>query len=347
MCRHACPVGHVTARETYTPHAWALLIESVARKQIAWNRESADVMFACADCGLCQAHCATDQPLPDAINATRVELAAAGLAPAPVYDLERRWRDRLVTKRHIPTGSHTLLFVGDAVHEAEASTLVTVNRLLAAAGVSVDLIGAGRPSGLLASTLGLREVAVEAARAVVADVEASGAKQVLVLRPADRWTFEHVYPARLGTEWPAGVQVREVVTVLADAYASGRLGLRESPDGPYAYHDPCHSPRTGRERPAPRALLAAAVGSDDAKSLFFREGRAHPCGAVGGLEITHPAIAARLAAARLEDASRAGARMLITEDPACHRHLEESGDGSVLVRNLYDVLAERLRSTAA
>ena len=68
MCRHACPVGHVTARETYTPHAWALLIESVARKQIAWNRESADVMFACADCGLCQAHCATDQPLPDALQ---------------------------------------------------------------------------------------------------------------------------------------------------------------------------------------------------------------------------------------------------------------------------------------
>ena len=24
MCRHVCPVGHVTHRETHTPHAWAL-----------------------------------------------------------------------------------------------------------------------------------------------------------------------------------------------------------------------------------------------------------------------------------------------------------------------------------
>ena len=27
MCRHVCPVGHVTKRETLTPHAWALLID--------------------------------------------------------------------------------------------------------------------------------------------------------------------------------------------------------------------------------------------------------------------------------------------------------------------------------
>ena len=35
MCRQACPVGHVSHRETYTPHAWALTIESVKRGQLS------------------------------------------------------------------------------------------------------------------------------------------------------------------------------------------------------------------------------------------------------------------------------------------------------------------------
>jgi Fe-S oxidoreductase len=350
MCRHACPVGHVTARETYTPHAWALLIESVARKQVAWNRESADVMYACADCGLCQAHCATDQPLPDAINATRVELAAGGLAPAAVYELERHWQARgegrgTPLPKGVSTAADMLLFVGDAAPHVGRSVAI-IKRLLDAAGVSVTPIGEGQPSGLLASTLGLRDTAAASARAVVADVTASGCHEVLVLSPADRWTFEHVYPVRLGVEWPSSVTVREVVTVLADAQASGHLVIRQVPEGPYAYHDPCHTPRMGDRRPAPRALLAAALGPADARNLFFREHRAHPCGAVGGLEITHPALAARLAAARFDDAAEAGAGTLITEDPACLHHLRQSAGGPVVAKDLYEVLADRLIAPA-
>jgi Fe-S oxidoreductase len=344
MCRHACPVGHVTARETYTPHAWALLIESVARGQIAWNRESVDVMYACADCGLCQAHCATDQPLPDAINTARVQLAAAGLAPAAIYELDRQWRARAETGSVAPraAASAIVLYVGDVGPGAAQETVAVANRLLEAAGVSASTIGDGLPSGLLASTLGLQETATAAARRVVAEIAASGAAEVLVVSPGDRWTFEHVYPVRLGVEWPSDVAVREVVSVLADAQASGRLRIREVPEGPYAYHDPCHAPRTGTHRPAPRALLAAALGSADSRDLFFREHRAHPCGAVGGLDITHPAVAERLAAARFEDAARAGAGTLITEDPACLHHLGQSHGRSVAVKGLYDILADRL-----
>jgi Fe-S oxidoreductase len=193
----------------------------------------------------------------------------------------------------------------------------------------------------LASTLGLRETAVALAKAVVANVTASGATEVLVLSPADRWTFEHVYPKRLGVEWPASVQVREVVTVLADAHAAGRLRIRQVPVGTYAYHDPCHTPRLGTARPAPRALLSAAFGATGARNLFFREHRAHPCGAVGGLDVTHRAIADRLAAARIEDAKRAGAEVLVTDDPTCLQQLTLQAGAEVAVKDLYQVLADR------
>src|SRR6476660_8468226 len=92
MCRHVCPVGLVTSRETLTPHAWALTIESVKRGQLSWNRETADVMYACADCGLCRSHCVTDQPLPDAIVEARAEIVRRGVAPAVVAEIDRKLR---------------------------------------------------------------------------------------------------------------------------------------------------------------------------------------------------------------------------------------------------------------
>lgn len=348
MCRQACPVGHVTARETYTPHGWALLIESVARQQMTWTREAADVMFACADCGLCQAHCATDQPLPDAINRTRVELTGAGLAPQAVYELEKQFKTYGGAYANskpsaVSVKSDVVLFVGDAAARFGEASVAAADKLLAAAGVRAVAIAAGRSSGALASTLGLRDTAVALAQAVVADVRASGAKEVLVLSPGDRWTFEHVYGKRLGVEWPAGVVVREVVDVLAEAYAAGRLKLRQMPIGAYGYHDPNHTPRVNNgDRPAPRVLLAAALGAGDARSLFFRERRAHPTGVAGGLDYTHPSVADQLVDARIADAKRAGAEVIVTEDPLDLHQLAARADGKVQVRGLFELLARSM-----
>ena len=62
------------------------------RGSLHWNAESADVLYACADCGLCRTHCKTDQPLPDAIVAARAEVVAAGAAPSIVGELDARLR---------------------------------------------------------------------------------------------------------------------------------------------------------------------------------------------------------------------------------------------------------------
>jgi Fe-S oxidoreductase len=350
MCRHACPVGHVTHRETFTPHAWALEIESVRRGQIAWDASTTAVLYACADCGLCRAHCATDQPLPDAIAAARAEVVAAGAAPASVYEVERRLRaqagtaaaSRPAAAARTPSGA-VGLFAGDVSDPARARAVESATALLAAAGVPVTAVGTGRATGRTASSLGLRDVAVDLARAVIDDVQASGVEELIVVAPGDRWAFEAVYGDRLGIAWPAGVRITEAVVVLARALAAGSLSLEPPEDGrPYAYHDPCHVPRLARDHAAPRALAAAALGADTARSLFWREHRAHPCGAIGGLDVTHPDIAARLAAARFDDARSAGAEVVVTEDPSCSAHLARQAGAGVEVRNLFEVLASRL-----
>ena len=96
MCRHVCPVGHVTRLETLTPHGWGLLIASERRGLVTWNASSVDKLFSCADCGACRAHCVTDQPLPNAIAAARSEVVDLDLAPAAVYAVNKaliRWEN--------------------------------------------------------------------------------------------------------------------------------------------------------------------------------------------------------------------------------------------------------------
>ncbi len=345
MCRQACPVGHVTQRETLTPHGWGMLIASERRGVVSWTPDVVDAMYGCADCGLCQAHCATGQPLPDAIAAARAAIVAAGLAPAAVVTLHDRIArghsdaDLPPAARPAATTADTALFVGEGAVAGD-DTVSAVVRLLDAAGHRVVLVAEGRPNGHLASSLGYPDTAAAQARAVVADVEAAGCREVLVLAPADRFAFERLYGERLGVPWPDGVAVREVTTVLAEALEGGHLALEASNETrPWAYHDPCHSARVARDHAAPRTLARAVLANGTECRMFWREQRAHPCGAIGGLDVVQPAIAARLAAARFADAAQAGARLLVTEDPACLRHLRANAPAEAEVVGLYETLA--------
>jgi Fe-S oxidoreductase len=346
MCRHVCPTGFVTKRETHTPHGYALLVASATRGVSAWDEDTVDALYHCADCGCCESHCATHQPLPEAIAGARAAIAEAGLAPAAALDLKGRL-DRWGHSEgdfgtRAPQASGAVgLFVGEAVPHA-AGSVEAATRLLAAAGIDVVPVGAGRSTGLVASGLGFVETARALADAVLADVAASGCRELLVLGPGDRFAFERVYASRLAVTWPEGVAVREVTAVLAEALDAGRLRLQAAAEAaPWAYQEPDHAVRIG-PRPGPRQLLAAALGASNERRLFRRDERAHPCGTAGGLDVTQPALAAGLAQARLADAQEAGATRLITEDPACVRHLRAHAGGRLDVLGLFDLLAGRL-----
>src|SRR6476661_1441232 len=92
MCRHVCPVERVTKREATSPHGWALLIASVQRGLLPWDAGTVDTLYQCADCGLCQANCATDRPLPAAIVAARAAVVAQNAHPPAVRALDERLR---------------------------------------------------------------------------------------------------------------------------------------------------------------------------------------------------------------------------------------------------------------
>ncbi|MFL5804638.1 MAG: (Fe-S)-binding protein [Roseiflexaceae bacterium] len=347
MCRHICPVTRVTYSEATSPHGWALAIASVRRGLLDWNAETADLLYQCADCGLCRSFCVTDQPLPDAIVAARAEVTAAGHAPAAVAVVDaalRRWGNPYGAHRETAEGAEpaeVALFVGAAAWHRERASVDAARQLLVAAGVAHGMAGAGRASGYLAYTLGLHETARELARATLAELERIGCRTLVALSPEQAHTFGHVYPL-LGAPLPASVEVIELTALLANMLDDGRLRLRAAPLD-LAYHDPCQTPRLEGRWRAPRRLLAA-ITSQPPREGFWRERRAAPCGASGGLSWTEPWLATRMARAALADAANGGAPLIVTDAPGCLAQLRANAEPGMEVRGLYELLAERIEN---
>jgi Fe-S oxidoreductase len=347
MCRHVCPVTRVTYNEATSPHGWALTIASVRRGLLDWNAETTDLLYQCADCGLCQSFCETDQPLPHAIVAARAEVAAAGQAPATVATVDaalRRWGHPYGEMGEAPSApdrAETALFVGAVAWHRERASLEAARRLLAAAGVAHGLAGAGRSSGYLAYTLGLHDTAGDLARATVEELGRSGCRTLVVLSPEHAYTFRTIYPL-LGAPLPEDIEVVELTTLLAGLLEDGRLQLRASGLN-LAYHDPCQTPRLPGCWRAPRRLLAA-ITTQPLREGFWREQRAANCGASGGLPWTQPRLAATMARAALADAANGSAPLVVTDAPGCLAHLRANAGAGVEVRGLYEVLAERMEN---
>jgi Fe-S oxidoreductase len=347
MCRHVCPIGNLTRLETLTPHGWAQLIALERRGLSSWNTETVDALYKCADCGNCRGHCVYSNPLPEGIVAARAVVAERGLAPPIVYDLGERlreWGNPYEPRRPEPAqgSGEVALFVGDEAHFLRSSVVEAALSLLEAVGIEPVLIGRGRNTGYLASSLGLPEVATELARANLAELKEAGARLLLVLSPGDFFAFSQMYDERLGLELEPGVELVQVITLLADQWEAGRLHLSQVDEPtPYAFVDPTHSVRVPEGFDAPRKLLSG-VFPEASRELFWRGERAYPAGDLA-LQFTHPDLADALTDARLSDAADSGARSVITYGPGTLVHLERHAAAHDLsVRCLYELLADHL-----
>ena len=347
MCRHVCPVGHVTRKETLTPHGWGLTIASVRRGLIEWDESSVDVLYSCADCGTCRAHCVTDQPLPSAIAAARSEVASQNRAPEiayTVHDKLRDWGNPYVEKhpKKVDEKADFALFVGDDACYLDDGTLDAALQLLNAVGVQPVLIGVGRNNGYLATSLGFPETAASLAQATLDELEGTGAKTMLVLTPGDYYVFNQLLDERLGIEWSTEIALQELVPFLCDRQIGGDLQLKQAAGTkPYAYVDPTHSVRVTSRYDAPRSLLSAVL-TGPSHELFWRRERSHPCGNVG-LEYTQPHISTHLTYSRLADAQQSGAQLIITEDPGSLAQLSKYAFRFDLeVQGLYQLLAQHI-----
>jgi Fe-S oxidoreductase len=347
MCRHVCPVERITRREATSPHGWALLIASVQRGLIAWTEEAVDTLYQCADCGLCQANCATGRPLPAAIVAARAAVVEQGAMPDSVTRLEkslRLWGNpygplTADTEPNAGGAPEIGLYAGAATRVGSPRTITAAQALLRAAGRDHRLLSMGRSGVYLPYTLGLWDTARVLAEQTLDEIGRLGVREIITLSKEDAHTFQHIYP-EIGVTFPGEIRVVEFSAWLDAMLAGQELRVQPHPRAGIVFHDACHTPRLLDTADAPRRVLAALTGAAPGE-LFWREQQASPCGAIGGFLFTQAELAARLAAARIAEARAAGAAILVADDPHCAAHLAAHA-ADLPVVNLIEMAAQQI-----
>jgi heterodisulfide reductase subunit D len=135
--------------------------------------------------------------------------------------------------------------------------------------------------------------------------------------PSCYHTWSYLYP--LFDPSPLGFEVLHASQFLARLVEEGRLKLG-SLEQVVTYHDPCDLGRKSGVFDAPRQVIEAVSGVEFREMDASRE-NALCCGGGGDVQIVDENVTASVAARRLDQAQRTGARVILSACQQCKRTL--------------------------
>lgn len=328
LCRHACPVSTVEARETTTPWGKMAALHHVAEGNLAHEPDVAATWWACTGCMRCKTFCDHDNEVASALGAGRAEALAAGQAPDSMVQLRDEHEGRMARVR----SRAEVLFGGRGKKpgarvayapgctgcmatpdDAEAG-LVAVETLMG----SDARVLAGRCCGLPLLDAGDRQGFLRAASAFL---RAAGSVEKIVFSdPGCQHALAKTVPALTGEEH-RGPELVHLSELAAENLSSlGALEVEED----VRYHDPCRLGRGLGVYDAPRAVLARILGRPP-KELHQSREHAECSGAGGQLPRTAPKTASAIAVERAADLALAGGGVVVSPCPASRRAFEKAG----------------------
>ncbi|MDH7487176.1 MAG: (Fe-S)-binding protein [Anaerolineae bacterium] len=151
----------------------------------------------------------------------------------------------------------------------------------------------------------------------IARAREMGTKTLVTTCPSCYYTWEHIYP-RLRTG-KMGFEVLHASQYLARLIEGGRL-KPGSLEQVVTYHDPCDLGRKSGVYDAPRYVIEAIPGVEFREMEATRQD-AMCCGGGGDVQIVDEGVTAAVAARRVQQAQKTGARVLLSACQQCKRTL--------------------------
>lgn len=186
-------------------------------------------------------------------------------------------------------------------------------KLLRTIGVDPAYMGDEEPCcGKPLHTYGYLDEFEEHAKAVAKLLKEREVKKMIILNPICTYTFRVLYPKFLGD---FDLEVKHISEVLADNLDkwTGRASLDKSTK--VVYHDPCYMSRYMDVIEPPRTVLKSIDGVELVEPV--QTGKNTYCTGDGGIEVTHPEAAKRIALKRTRMLLESGAEKIVTTCPAC------------------------------
>lgn len=297
LCRPACPVSTVTAKETLTPWGKMRSMDEL-RRQVDPGGEvqRAHTAWACTGCRHCFELCLLDVPVADTLWDGRADSVANGTAPAVITEFIKNFPSRLallaqraeqLSALHAFDGlrtqdTSTVYLPGCTAVTFEPESIHLGARAVSALSPGGCSVLANNCCGAPLFDAGDREGFVSHARNFAHSV--SHFDRIVTADAGCAFTLRRSYTA-------VGVSLSPTVEHLAETAAKQLEKLRPvSESRAVVYHDACKLGRGLGVYEEPRAVLKALIGREP---IELSSVRAHGrCSGGGGLlSITMPETA--------------------------------------------------------
>ncbi|MFQ5999476.1 MAG: (Fe-S)-binding protein [Candidatus Bathyarchaeia archaeon] len=348
-----CPiVDHSPGFEVYYPRGRISVATEILEGNLTYSEGLANVLTACSTCMNCAQQCgstdAKGDPLintPRIIEAMRADIVDLGLAPKPYVTLSSRTEKNrnpygeLHEKRtqwaeglDVPSGkSDIVYFVGCTSSYRRKEIAATTAGVLKKVGIPFSILKDEWCCGSPLRRTGYWKLAEEMARH---NVEAlKDAKTVITSCAGCTRAFVKDYPEIVGDLPFEALHITEFLETLMD---EGKIKLKEPIAKKVTYHDPCHIGRELIIYDPPRNLLNAIPNIEFVEMKSIRE-NAWCCGGGGGLKISNPNMAVRIATDRLNHAKEVGAEAIVSSCPFCKTNIVDAIKKTESDLKMYDI----------
>ncbi len=250
LCRQACPVATVEARDTVTPWGLMSLARHLSVDRVKPDAHIAHTLSACNGCGACTEVCRHHVGVAESLVAVRAGLKDLPRPPSPPkLPLDHPFFESLRARARFEARPVISLLPGQpdlpGMQELVDALITVCERL------EVDSLSCGElaryDAGYDLYLHGHHEAFAAHAREVHAAT--AGAREIVVLSPEALYTLKVLYP-RFGFSIGAAIlHVSEfLVPFLGGAFVSPIAGR-------VAYHESCHLSRRLDLRDLPRQVL--------------------------------------------------------------------------------------------
>ena len=329
LCRSACPVADVQARETSSPHR--LMIQSALLKRDQLDASQlGDFPWHCATCYSCTDVCQHDVDVPMFLTLARGRIFEAGCAPETANECAALFgvAGNPCGKSLEPTLSSVIEEAGatvrrrsDYVYFPGCETLNSVPHVASSVLRGMSLMGLEQLSVTPASAtccglpmLWAGEIEGFIAHATRFVRQFDSAKLLVSHEPSCTHAIQNIFP-RFGID--VKFKIASVSKYLTDNWGN----TSKSQQGKsYAYMNSCSLSRGLKEASSSLDLLKQILGAEP-KVLDPEEIGVGCCGASGLLPMTSPSTAKAMGEAWIQVFRDSGADSLVIFSPRCVSHL--------------------------
>jgi len=350
-CRYDCPVAKSELKETVTPKHKAGVIYQLAKGNIDWNPEVAEVLYHCATCKAYDTICPYDVDMVNLIESARIEAVNHNVAPESVMKFSKMYKKNKSPYIHMQSnyenlsnepetgkkGTEVLYFIGCTNLKFNPTVVQSTLKMLRKANVDFSIHDPSlKCCGYVAYNLGLKDLALEQMKKIKSFIDQSNFKTIITGCPTCAAAFKLIYP-KVGQE--LNVEVLHITEYFNNLLQEGKFQFKNGADIKVTYHDPCHLGRYLGVYNAPRQLIKAIPKVKLIEMEHSKE-ESQCCGGGGGLPITNPSVSRKINDFRIEEAIETDADSIITACPFCKEIL--SKNNGIEVKDIVDFLETKI-----